>query len=67
VEPHPKFGENLEAFRKRCEQFAELGAPLVYTPCATAGKFGVDDYARGVENLRRVAAVAQEFQLKVAA
>ena len=25
-EPNPKFAENLNVFKKRCEQFAELGA-----------------------------------------
>ena len=42
-EPNPKFAENLEAFKKRCAQFAELGAPLVYSPCATSAKFTPDD------------------------
>jgi 2-keto-myo-inositol isomerase len=66
-EPNPKFAQNLEAFKKRCEQFAELGAPLVYSPCATSAKFTMDDYARAPENVRRVADVAQQFHLKVAA
>lgn len=66
-EPNSKFEENLEAFRKRCEQFAELGAPLVYSPCVTSAKFVADDYGRGVENIRRVADVAKQFRLKVAA
>lgn len=66
-EPNPKFEDNLEAFRKRCAQFAELGAPLVYSPCVTSSKFVADDYARGVENIRRVAEVARQFRLKVAA
>jgi len=67
VEPNAKFGENLALFRKRCEQFAELGAPLVYSPCATAAKFTLDDYGRAVDNIRRVADVARQFELKVAA
>jgi sugar phosphate isomerase/epimerase len=67
LEPNPKFAENLEAFKKRCEQFAELGAPLVYSPCATSAKFTPDDYARGVDNIRQVADVARQFHLKVAA
>ena len=66
-EPNEKFAENLEAFKKRCEQFAELGAPLVYSPCATSGKFTLEDYARSPENIRRVADVARQFHLKVAA
>jgi 2-keto-myo-inositol isomerase len=66
-EPNPKFDTNLEAFRKRCEQFAELGAPVVYSPCATAEKFTVEDYAKGVENIRKVGEVAAKFGLKVGA
>ena len=66
-EPNPKFADNLEAFKKRCEQFAELGAPLVYSPCVTDAKFNADDYAKGAQNIRQVAEVARQFQLKVAA
>jgi sugar phosphate isomerase/epimerase len=66
-EPNPNFPKNLDAFRKRCEQFAELGAPLVYSPCATAAKFVPDDYARCLDNIRQGAEAAREFNLKVAA
>ena len=66
-EPNPNFSKNLGAFRKRCEQFAELGAPLVYSPCGTAAKFTPDDYVRCLDGIRQVAEVAREFKLKVAA
>jgi sugar phosphate isomerase/epimerase len=66
-EPNPHFSENLDAFRKRCEQFAELGAPLVYSPCVTAAKFTADDYVRCLENIRRTADVARQFKMAVAA
>ena len=66
-EPNPKFAENLDVFKQRCEQFAELGAPLVYSPCATSAKFSADDYAKGLGNIRRVAEAAEQFKLKVAA
>ena len=42
-EPNPNFAKNLDTFRNRCEQFAELGAPLVYSPCVTTAKFTPDD------------------------
>jgi hypothetical protein len=29
--PNPNFSKNLDAFKKRCEQFADLGAPLAYS------------------------------------
>jgi len=66
-EPNPNFAKNLDAFRKRCEQFAELGAPLVYSPCVTTVKFTTDDYVKCRENIRQVAEVARQFRLKVAA
>jgi 2-keto-myo-inositol isomerase len=66
-EPNPNFSKNLDQFRKRCEQFAELGAPLVYSPCATTAKFTPDDYVRCIDNIRQAAEVARQFKLKVAA
>jgi 2-keto-myo-inositol isomerase len=66
-EPNPNFSTNLDAFKKRCEQFAELGAPLVYSPCATSSKFMTEDYVRCLDNIRQVAEVARQFKLKVAA
>jgi sugar phosphate isomerase/epimerase len=66
-EPNPNFAQNLDAFRKRCEQFADLGAPLIYSPCVTTAKFTPDDYVRCLENIRQVAEVARQFRLKVAA
>jgi len=66
-EPNPKFAENLNMFKKRCETFAELGAPIVYSPCGTSAKFTADDYKRSIENIRKTADVAQQFRLKVGA
>jgi sugar phosphate isomerase/epimerase len=66
-EPNPSFLKNLDAFKKRCELFAQLGAPLVYSPCATAAKFTLDDYGRSLENIRQTADAAAQFKLKAAA
>jgi len=66
-EPSSRFQQQLDAFRKRCEQFAELGSPLVYSPCATTAKFTADDYARSLENIRKAADAAAEFKVKAAA
>jgi 2-keto-myo-inositol isomerase len=66
-EPNPDFSKNLDAFKKRCEQFAELGAPLVYSPCATSARFTQNDYVRCLENIREAAEVTRQFNLKVAA
>lgn len=67
IDPNPKFEENLNLFKKRCEQFAALGAPIVYTPVGTAAKFAAEDYTRCIDNVRRVAETAREFKLKIAA
>lgn len=66
-EPNPDFSKNLDAFRRRCEQFAELGAPMVYSPCGTSGKFAPEDYRKSLDNIRQVAEIAGKFQLKAAA
>jgi sugar phosphate isomerase/epimerase len=66
-EPNPDFSENLAAFKRRCQQFAELGAPLVYSPCVTSAKFTPDDYVRCLDNIRQCAEAARQFKLKVAA
>jgi sugar phosphate isomerase/epimerase len=66
-EPNPDFQSNLNAFKLRCEQFAELGAPVVYSPCATAAKFTPEDYVRCIDNIRQCSEVARQFKLKVAA
>lgn len=67
IDPNPKFEENLNLFKKRCEQFAALGAPIVYTPVGTAAKFVAADYSRCIDNVRRVAETARSFDLKIAA
>lgn len=66
-EPNPNFSKNLDAFRKRCAQFAELGAPLIYSPCVATAKFTLEDYGRCLDNIRQVGEVARQFHLKVAA
>lgn len=66
-EPNPNFADRLALFTKRCEQFAELGAPVVYSPCATAAKFTADDYGRALDNIRKAGDVARQFKLKVGA
>src|SRR6478672_3036770 len=62
-EPNPNLSKNLDAFKKRCEEFAELGAPVVYSPCATQAKFTADDYSRCLENIRQTAEVARQCKL----
>lgn len=66
-EPNPDFAKNLEAFKKRCDLLAQLGAPVVYSPCSTAAKFTQDDYSRSLDNIRQTAGAAAQFHVKAAA
>jgi sugar phosphate isomerase/epimerase len=66
-EPNPAFARNLEALKRRCQQFAELGAPVVYSPCVTSGRFAADDYTRAVDQARQAADVARQAGIKIAA
>ena len=45
-EPNPKRAAALDAFKKRCEQFAALGLTRIYSPTPTTEKFTQDDYTR---------------------
>jgi sugar phosphate isomerase/epimerase len=66
-EPNPNFAANLDAFKLRCHQFAELGAPIIYSPFIASTKFTTQDYSLAIANIRQVADVARQFNLKVAA
>lgn len=66
-EPGPNFPQNLEAFRRQCERFAELGAPLVYSPSVASAAFTSDDYALALDQIRQTAEAALQFGLRVAA
>ena len=47
-EPNPKRPAQLDAFKKRCEQFVSLGLTKIYSPTPTTEKFTEEDYKRGV-------------------
>jgi len=66
-EPNPGHAASLEAFKKRCEMFATLGLPRIYSPTGTTGKFTEADYKAGPENIRQVAEIAKQFRLTVMA
>ena len=58
-EPNPGRAAALEAFRKRCEQFRELGFTRIYSPTTAMGQFTADDYKRGAEHMREVGEIAR--------
>ena len=62
-EPNPKRAAQLDAFKKRCEQFATLGLTKIYSPTPTTEKFTEEDYKRGVANMRENGDIAKQFGL----
>jgi 2-keto-myo-inositol isomerase len=62
-EPNPKHDASIDAFKKRCEQFATLGLTRIYAPSATTTMFTEDDYKIGGDNMRKVAEAAAQFKL----
>lgn len=59
---HPRA---LDAFARRCEQFASLGCPMIYAPAGGTGPYDDDAYAHGAEQMRRVGDVAARAGLIV--
>jgi len=66
-EPNPKRAAQLDAFKKRCEQFASLGLTKIYSPTPTTEKFTQEDYKRGVANMRENGDIAKQFGMVVMA
>lgn len=66
-EPNPNRAAALDTFKRRCEMFAALGLPRIYSPTATTQKFTEDDYRAAGDNMREVGEIAQQFGLMVMA
>lgn len=66
-EPNPKRAAQLDAFKKRCEQFATLGLTKIYSPTPTTEKFTEEDYKRGIANMRENGDIARQFGMIVMA
>lgn len=60
-EPNPNRAAALDAFKKRCEQFTQLGLTHIYSPTPTTEKFTEDDYKRAPANVREVGDIAKGF------
>lgn len=58
-EPGPNRAKAVEGLKARCEAAAELGVDRMVCPCGTSEKYTVDDYRRGVENLRECGEIAK--------
>ena len=62
-EPNPNRATALDNLKRRCEQFAELGLPRIYSPTATTQKFTEEDYKTAGDRLREVGTIGQQFKL----
>ena len=65
--PNPDHAASLDDLKRRCEMFAALGLDRVYAPTGTSEEFTQDDYEIGVENMRRVGAVGEQFGMTIMA
>jgi 2-keto-myo-inositol isomerase len=63
IEPNPNRPAALDNFKKRCEQFATLGVPRIYSTTATTIKPAPDDYKAAAGNVREVGEIAAQFKL----
>src|SRR5215203_5671643 len=63
IEPNPNRAAALDNFKKRCEMWAELGIPRIYSTTATTIKPAPDDYKAAADNVREVAQIAAQFKL----
>ncbi len=63
LEPNPNRAASLDNFKRRCEMFAALGLPRIYSTTATSIKPSADDYKAAAANVREVGEVAAQFKL----
>jgi len=63
IEPNPARAAALNSFKKRCEMWAELGIPRIYSTTATTIKPAPDDYKSAADHVREVARVAAQYKL----
>ena len=63
IEPNPDRAAALDNFKRRCEMWAELGVPRIYSTTATMIKPAPDDYKAAAGNVREVGEIAAQFKL----
>ena len=62
-DPGPDRTAALEGLRHNAGVAAELGIDRMVAPCTATGKFGPDDYAKAVANIREAGDVARQFRV----
>jgi 2-keto-myo-inositol isomerase len=63
IEPNPNRATALDSFKRRCEMWAELGLPRIYSTTATTVKPAPDDYKAAADHVREVGQIAAQFKL----
>jgi sugar phosphate isomerase/epimerase len=53
----------VDKFQRRCEMYAALGVPRVYTTTATDQKFALADYDAAIDNMREVGEIARRYEV----
>jgi 2-keto-myo-inositol isomerase len=66
-EPNSNHAASLDNLKRRCEQFTELGLTHIYAPVGGTQKFVEDDYKTGIDQMRSVGQVAQQFRVTMMA
>jgi sugar phosphate isomerase/epimerase len=61
--PGPAREASLETWRRRCEQFANLGLERIYSPSITNRPVDADDFAATPDCIREAGEIAREFDL----
>ena len=57
--PGPERSASLDAWRRRCEQFASLGVPRIYSPSITTRPVTADDFAATPDCIREAGDIAR--------
>jgi sugar phosphate isomerase/epimerase len=63
IEPNPDRAAALDRFKQRCQMWATLGIPRIYSTTASTIKPTPDDYKAAANNVREVGDIAQQFRL----
>jgi len=61
--PGPDRAASLETWRRRCEQFAELGLEKIYCPSITSRRVTAEDFAATPDCIREVGEITRGFGL----
>lgn len=61
--PGPERSQSLETWRRRCEQYRELGLEKIYAPSVTRRPMTPDDYAATPEAIHEVGAITAQYGL----